>query len=671
MPGALAAAAPVLSRIFGDDANPAAVQPSSWVQRLFYRSISPAMAVNRWFTAAVGSVAALIIGLILTAIAENLWKNAVSGLLNGLANNSVASTLASVATGLTQPPLLLLFAIEQRAPLNITLSGSAEGGSGSGSVSLFMPLTGLFLFPALALIFGGFVSAASDYTHVARYAIARGALIGPFYAILLGVLGLFSSSTNSISELGVTVSLTTGTSFLWEALLGLIWGVIFGAIGGWLAFAGWSSLEWGLPLLRRAPQKRIMAALAGGVVAYVTGFLLMFALLTALSGALGVLISASAPLGSFSALRGLSASTAMNGAELGLIEIFVMAPVAALWLFALISGSSLDTNATAVGTSATSSSYSLFFGTTTNGVTAHPSIPVYVYLLLLIPLIAWIAGGIAAARVAEARTAGEGFIAGVLAGVPFAIVFAAFAALSGISFDVQAVGVDAASASFGPPFFGALIATLIGSAVIGGVGGALSVTTPWIEVLPLWIIAPFRVLQPIVYPLLDRLTGQRGGPRGAARQWLYAAVLLAIFAVVIVILLDIFSGLLMRAIPFQSAVGLIAAVTGLVIFLPLAYLTGALVTAFTAPASVALTPAPAFAGAPGVPGPGQVYGAPPMGAAGGIAVYTPPTGVPPQYAPPQYAPPQYAPPPAGVPPQYAPPPGPPTPPSAPPTAWPS
>lgn len=598
--------------------------PSTPLQEYMTRNLPRQYAVNKWFTALLGAIAAVISGLILTALAQSLWGNAIKGLL-GLAPlpSSVSSTVESYGQSLLTPDLLKLFAIAHHVPLVISASVSAGGGpvnaSLGGDVTLNLPLTGLIIIPALALTLGGYVSATSGYTRQARYAIARGALIAPFYAVATAILAAMGSSSISGGLLSESGSVTVAPAVFPAFIYGLLWGAIFGALGGWIHHSGraWlSSAVQSLQSVQTLQRKRAAGAVAGAVAAYLCGVLLFIAV--GIGGIAFLLIHTAAT--TTINLTQLQSGTQGNPALIAFLAI-TMAPVLAVWALAVASGAPLQTFTSIPGSSGSSGATSIgLFGT-------HQAIPGLLWLILLVPAIAYIAGGRIAARVAQADRPDSAFIAGALMAVPLSIITAAAAWLTSVSFDINFLGQNG-SVGFSPSIGGTFLAVLIFGAVAGGIGGVSYLRAPGLGELPRIVLIPFRPIGAALNPLLDRLTGvPTGQPRSAARRWVYDAVLAAVILGVATIVLDIINTPLAPTAPFSLLSGLDQWVGALLGALPICYLIGALIVLATGSAQ---TPAPAASTSGGIPV------AVPVTAPGSIAFTYPPApsgqmpGYPPQ-----------------------------------------
>lgn len=607
---------------------PGPAVPRTRLQAFLVRNVNARMAVSPWFTALLGAVAAIVIGLILTAVTETVWSSVIKSLASAASSNAATDYVAGLVSSTLAPDLLKLFMIEQHVPLDIHAAASASGTGGSLDIAVNFPITGLLLIPAIALTIGGYLSAASDFNRRARYSIARGALMGPFYGVLLAILTFFGTSNLSASLLGADLNVTLAPDTLAAFVYGLLWGLIFGALGGWLQFAGRRGFADALPAMRAAASRRVLGAIAGAVVALISGIAVFIALVV---GVFVVAVTAQhATITPNTALSGSLGGA--NAAALVVMLSFALAPTLGIIAFTFAAGASFDisgaTNVTSSGGSGIS------FGLI--GAPQHPTNNL-VYLLMLVPLVCYIAGGRVSARIAGARRPDEAMLAGALIALPFSILFAGVAALAGTSVDVNVL-IASASGGAAPSLGGAFLAGLVGGAIGGAIGGASELAMPALGGVPRLLLLPFRPLALLLGPLLDSATGRpRGFRRSVARGWFYDGVTAALVLVIAGIALDIISALPAAVLPFNLITLLDSLIAGLLIAVPLIYFYGALVTAFSAPwldpaartAPVAAAPLPTGAPVPvyaGVPPAAGYYYAPPSAPGVPGAMPPPPAG---------------------------------------------
>ncbi|HEX6797028.1 MAG TPA: hypothetical protein VF116_04850 [Ktedonobacterales bacterium] len=607
---------PQLTALFGP--TPAVLQPRSRLQALLVRNTSARAAANPWLMAAAGAVLATIVGLVLVAIAESLISGVMGKLVASWAGGTSAGTYLSVLHAIPTPSLLSIFAVIQGVPLVLQVNASAAGTSVGGQAAFNLPLTTLVMLPLAALVLGGYLSAASDYTGRPRYCVARGALIGPAYAIVLAVLAMVGTQSVSTSFFGTatasaSISVPIGQSFL----LGLVWGCIFGALGGYIQARGGQWLR-ALPGdLAAVRWRQLAAATVGGVAALLS--MLVFATCVLLALVAVAAISATSQgadgLPLYTLLRdGNLLSLFQNLPQPGqppvasvggpLALVLSLAPTLAVWLVALGGGASIvasETGFSSNGPRSTDVSLGLLNG-------QHP-FPV-VYLLALIPLGAYFIGGRVAARVAG--TAQSRALNGALMAVPLSILLALATTLTGFGGRATA-GTETATASIAPSFGSVLLWTLVVGAIVGALGG-LSAGSSLPGRMPRFVTVPVR---PLVYPLFDRVVGTARDTRGAAVEWLYDAVIVGVVLSVLLIVLDLLAGILSSLITPTGFTIVQEVCTLLLAIVPACYALGGLFAAVPAPpapamptratpAAPAVTAPPVYASVPAVP-PGGPY----------------------------------------------------------------
>ncbi len=264
-----------IERIFGVQPPPRGRTAKTAIQRLWLRYMPPEWAVAPWASIPIGALAALVTGLLVTAIGLIFWSRAIGYLLG---SSSALGANESLGQAVLSPNLLQLFLLEHGVPMSLTLG--APGVTGSFSALEALPLTGLSLIPACALILAGYVAAASDFSHRLRFSVLRGALVGPVYGVLLLLVAIFGSGTvrlapNTIIELHPSL----GVAFL----AGLVWGALLGALGGLLTIRRHhlfttsrhpdllAGASWGALIALGSGLLLATVALAAGMAAHVVG----------------------------------------------------------------------------------------------------------------------------------------------------------------------------------------------------------------------------------------------------------------------------------------------------------------------------------------------------------------------------------------------------------------
>lgn len=548
---------PFMPHIFGVNADPATVQPTTRLQAYLLKNVSRQYVVSKWFGATVGGLLAVVVGLLLSIPAQEIWKKTLglsSLLLPGATLNSVSGN-DPTTVALTSPGVFTFFPVENHVPLSV---GSA--GSSGFSLSFTLPVLGLFIVPVGALILGGYVSAASDFSRRARFSVARGALIAPAYAVCLALAALIGKH----NQIGAQPFL----AFLY----GLLWGAIFGAIGGWIQQSGGAWLSSLVGKLQTVGNGRIVGAVAGAVSALVSV----------------ILLGTACAMGYFAFFLTQRAG-AIKTPDIG--EVFRMGlttgPTSGLYLLGMANGASVDNYTQGVGADANGS---LRMGLL---VSHHHPPNIWQFIIYGVALAgSYILGGRVAARVSRAARADQGFAAGAIMAVPLSLLMTLAAWLTLTTASSSASG---RSATFGEGLSlgGVFVTSLVAGAVLGGIGGASVFTMPALGSLPRLLLLPFRPIGLALNPLFDALTGApRGVRRSAARAWIYDAALATIILGAVVVALSIVGSSLASSLSYKVLRAIFEFAGALLVGLPIMYLTGAL---FAAMSSGPSAPAVAYA----------------------------------------------------------------------------
>ncbi|MBF6589760.1 MAG: zinc-ribbon domain-containing protein, partial [Ktedonobacterales bacterium] len=428
---------PFMPDLFGANVAPAFAVPRTRAQALLLRYFPSRLGVSLWFTAALGAVVAAITGLILSFLVQLVWENLIKTTLAASSPSVSSFLLGSLDTSSLGLDPLKIFALAHHVPLVMTYSGNVLGASASGSGSLDLPLTGLLLVPALALTLGGYLSASSDYSHVARYSIARGALIAPFYGLITFFLAVVATSHLSGAAAGVSSVASIGSSPAHALVYGLLWGVLFGALGGWIQVSGRHWLAAALPTLQAVRNPRAAGAVAGAVIALVSGILIFLVLGFAALAFFNVHAAGMAAPVSTATTPQIGAGTAI-GILLETMSIF--GPTAAIWLFALATGAALNAFESITSTGLGPGGQRQVAGSLGFIGAQQTLTPSTLLLLGLVPLVCYLIGGRVAARIARAPDVRAAAVAGALMAVPLSLLMAALAAAVSVGLRVSAFG---------------------------------------------------------------------------------------------------------------------------------------------------------------------------------------------------------------------------------------
>lgn len=554
-----------ITRLFGEQPPPRERIANNAIQGFWLRYLPPESAAVPWISIPVGALLALAAGLLVTILGLAFWTRAVGYLLGfGSAVNTNAGLFGSVLS----PNLLQLFLLEHGIPMSLALGSPGETGSFSALVTA--PLTGLSLIPACALIFAGYVAAASDFSHRLSFSLARGALVGPVYGVLLLLVALFGSSAIQLAQ-NTTIQLhpSLGMAFL----AGLVWGTALGAFGSLLALR-----RHHLFTTNRSPDL-LAGASWGALIALVSGLLLAAVALLAGMSAHVIGTTPSAAVGS--SASGIAG--ALDAIMTTISLLIVVAPVAALWLFTLGMGATIDSWFTTSGANFNSV-------TSTFGLLAaqqHPSSVAW-WLLLLVPLVSYIIGGRSAAHIARADSLRDGALVGWLMAVALTALMLLFTLLTRVlvSSDTTLFGSTVNTHLGIAPSLGAvgLLALLVGS-ILGALGGASAVVAPEPGPVIISLLLPLLAkLEPILslaqrpWDMLDAARN-RHPARTPMRVLLYAATLSAVALVALFILAVLIGWIASHVAPVGAVRGFDGFFAGLAVGAPLLLLACAAILA--------------------------------------------------------------------------------------------
>jgi hypothetical protein len=479
------------------------------IQRLLAGWLEARLATNKWVSASLGALVAIGAGLGLSVIAQGILNAALGAALQSGNASATSAFTSDVFAALLGGNPIKLFLLAQHVPLHLANGASAA----NGRLSLSAPLTLLALIPAVALLLGGAVASASDFARRARYSVARGALLGPVYAVALLLLSLVSFSPVDGDALGVSGATYVISSPLGAFLSGLAWGTLFGALGGWLHLRGRRWLR-ALPTsLARLPLPRLAGALLGGLSALGAGLL----------ACLGVTLAAAFYLalnGMTPALSGglthLPASS--GGALTSLALIVTLAPTlaAALWAFSV--GAPVQTaQISYAGHGGLQTGFGAFELSTWGGVWL---------LLALIPIVTCLLGGRLAARFIGARTVRSALMTGALIALPVSVGTYLLVAQTELSVAASLPG-GTFILDVSPDALTACARMFALAAVAGAVGGWSALISPSLAPLAALLPVPRLLgLRARLYATLDALTQRSSfGPISPARALVYDAAL--------------------------------------------------------------------------------------------------------------------------------------------------
>lgn len=549
-----------IERFFGVQPLPANRTGNNAIQRLWLRYMPPEWAVSPWVSIPVGALVALVVGLVATAIGLLFWSRALGYLLD---TSSTIGTNQSLLESARFPNLLQLLLLEHGVPMALSLG--SPGATGSFSAQETLPLTGLSLIPACALILAGYVAAASDFSHRLRFSVLRGALVGPVYGILLLLVALFGSSSVTLQQ---ATAIQLQPSLGYAFLIGLVWGGLLGALGGLLAIR-----RHHLFTMNRQPDL-VAGASWGALIALGSGLLLAA---VALAAGLAAQVVGTVPSASGTGSSGVLG--AIGAIVVTLALLLVVAPVGALWLFTLGTGATIDGWFSATGANAVS-------GRSTLGLLVAQQHPPSVawWLLLLIPLASYLIGGRAAAHIARADSLRDGALAGWLMAVALSVLMLLLTLLTRVLISSEGTFFDrpfTASLDIGPSAGAVFWLVLLVGGVFGALGGASAVLAAEPGPRVATMAAPLLLeLEPVLsvarrpWDMFDASRGQYSA-RTLLRVLIYMAALLAVVLLALFLVIVLLGLIFSHFMPMSAVRGFDGFFAGIAVGVPLLLLASA------------------------------------------------------------------------------------------------
>jgi hypothetical protein len=561
----------LLNATFGAPTPANRIFPRTTIQRLLAARLETRLATNKWISAALGAFVAVGVGLGLSVIAQSVVNAALGTALHTEDNSATASFAGDTVLALLGGNPIKLFLLAQHVSLQLANGTSAA----NGRLSLGAPLTLLALIPVGALLLGGAIASASDFERRARYSVARGALLGPVYAVALLLLSLMSLSPVEGAALNLASVTYIAASPFGAFLSGLSWGALFGALGGWLHLHGRRSLRALPTALERLPLPRLVGALLGGLTALGAG------LLTCLGVALAALV--------YLALNGLAPALSGNLAHLpatpgelltSLTLIVALSPslAATLWGFS-VGAPAQAAQVSYTGHGTLQASFGAFGAATWGGAWL---------LLALVPVVACLIGGRIAARFISARTVPGALVTGALIALPVSVGTYLLIAQAELTVAANLPG-GTFILDVSPDALTSCVRTFLLAAIAGAIGGWSTLISPTLAAHSARLSIPGLVaLRARLYATLDNIT-QRStfAPLSPARALLYDAALAVCGLSALTLALDGASLLLARSISLTYLSAATSFVAALLVVAPFLWLALALISA-----GAAITPPP-------------------------------------------------------------------------------
>jgi hypothetical protein len=552
----------LLDATFGAPTRSHRLFPRTTIQRALVERLEARLVTNKWISAALGALVAVGVGLGLSLIAQSLLNAALGTALQTEDASATAAFTGDAFAALLGGNPVKLFLLAQHVPLQLANGASAA----SGRLSLGAPLTLFALIPMVALLLGGAISSASDFERRTRYSVARGALLGPVYAMALLLLSLISLSPVDGAALNVTSGTYVMASPFGAFLSGLAWGTLFGALGGWLHLHGRRSLRTLPASLERLPLPRLAGALLGGLTALGAGLLICLGV--ALAATVYLALNRMAP-----SLSGNLARLPATPAELltSLTLIVTLAPslAATLWTFSV--GAPVQTAQVSYAGHGTFQASFGAFGVATWGEAW--------LLLALIPFLTCLAGGRIAARFVGARTARGALVTGALIALPVSVGAYLLVAQSELTVAANLPG-GTYIFDVSPDAIGAALRMFLLAAIAGALGGWSTLVTPSLSAhFTRQPVPGLLALRARFYSTLDRITHRPAfGRLSPARALLYDAALAVCGLSALTLALDGATLLLSRSVSLTYLSAATSVVAALLVAMPFLWLALALIT---------------------------------------------------------------------------------------------
>ncbi len=423
---------------------------------------------NIFVISILGAVSALIVGLLITFLFRSILISLAIAVISKAAGPE-AKMIAKIIPEFF-PGTGLLFSLGHQAPL-IT-SGSAQipiVGNVSASATAFIPVISFLFIPALSILAGGFIAASLSTRKLFKYEISRaetGALISIPYALLMMVVAtLFQMKVQSnisvpaplLGSVNIPISVNIGFQTLKLGAQSLLWGFLFGALGGALS-AGISYKKIRDDInasLRLTPFQFIVAL----VKAILTTLVLLFFV---------SLLASSILLFIGSVRENLGNGVGLVGTWLALITIV---PTTILSIYFMAHGIPINLS-TMYGGSSQSMSMGIFSGLHLPFLSQ--GVPYQAYLVMLLPFLALLVYGYVAGKRFRPKNKSEIIIVTTKIALIYSVALTIVSRLLNSSLTATIAGAPnvpgSVSVSSGPPIFTTFFMTIIWAWIAGGLG---------------------------------------------------------------------------------------------------------------------------------------------------------------------------------------------------------
>lgn len=521
----------------------------NWAQRLNIRLFQPFLASNSIFSTVLGALVATLLGMlsffllitiVTNTVPESLLKD--SGLSQTQEGREVVASDTLDYDALQNPfrntADLFLRAQNVRISDQLTYTSDSSSGTVNLSFNTSSPFHTLLLLQGLFLILGGYIAASSDFRNTRVGSLLRGAAIAIPYTVLLLLLSTqVNGDLSPIGNGGTAASSYKGTITVdinTLLLFGVLWGALFGLIGAGIKLGQGQMRHHMHRFLYTHRHPQITGIIVGGLSAALLGiFLTLIITLSLFSQTNSYEITRYVPDVAFwlrvdivpqigNLIQDLTRAVALLAYACG-------APIV-----------SLADKGSYYGVKPGSNQIWQQLGA---GLIAHP----WVFVLLLVPIIALFLGGRVSTSISRVRGVGPGAIQGALIALPFTALLFIFTAINSnnatMANSVSSYINENTATSIGANFGDVVLWGLVSGAIMGALGGAYqnSALRPAVSKVLGTLVKPVLLIFAPLYIFFDLLLGR---PRAQKRSGGYVLLYTALIAAIVLGIISLFVGVM-------------------------------------------------------------------------------------------------------------------------------
>lgn len=507
------------------------------MQRFLVRTFQPSMASNALFGILLGSIVALVGGVVVTLLLLVAAHSiAPHGVLYFSSNSDDAflTTLGIYPLHSGFRDSLQLFLVMHGISQHSFYQDTAQNYS--YTYNTIAPLTGMLIIPALLLMLGGYIAACTDVQNRAQTSLLRGAAIALPYMVLLLLLvtqvnGIIPQPGNgSSSTTNSTVTNTLSMDITSLVVFGLLWGALFGTLGASLKLGRgrWRHLLRQVLLRTRHPQ--VAGMIVGG--------------LTAVGIGLGLALLFVCGFLAYSSLSTTALSSRLcypRSWQYLLSWGIAQGPLHAVNLYLFSFGTPITITNTGLNGATCFYANAAHTIVTVRDNSLH--FPGWIYATLFLPAISLFMGGRASVTASRVQGSGPAALQGALIAVPFTVLMSLLALISTITYTNTYTSSSTGSAaptlsSMGAGVADIILWALLSGAVLGMLGGMYEASQfkTSLRSLLLDIGKVLSIPARPIYWLLDRLSKQPSSSRTRARSLFYGAFALALLLVIVALI---------------------------------------------------------------------------------------------------------------------------------------